>query len=367
MSFLSGLMGGSKTNIPASGFYAMPGEYQSLYNSLLGQANTLYGDNDKAAAAFTPMPLTEGENAAMEKMYAGFAPTEQSLRQDIGMFMNPYDDYVINSINREATGMNSLVNQQATQAGQQGSNRSFLGTSDVEQNRLNNIGTFRQSQYNNSINNVLNSLIPQRQQDAYNSLQAGTYERGIDNATRLAPYTALNAGQMSLNGFPTSFGDFGSQAQTIKTGGGLGGLLGAAGGLASMATGNPMFSILGGAASGYSGGGGLPGLISGAAQGGFTNFGSLGQNVGSFFSSSPMGPYLPYGVSDERLKEEVEYVGMENGYKVYEFSYIGGSERYKGVMAQDLLEMDENHPAVHETNGYYYVNYGMIGVEMRQV
>ncbi len=46
---------------------------------------------------------------------------------------------------------NSLVNQAATRAGQQGSNRSFLGTSDVEQNRLNNIGQFRQSQYNNAV------------------------------------------------------------------------------------------------------------------------------------------------------------------------------------------------------------------------
>lgn len=363
MGFFSGLTGSKKTTVPASGYYATLPEYQQLYESLLGSANGLYGDIDKAAAAFAPMPLNEGEKSALEKLYAGFTPTAQSLGADISMLTNPYDEFVINKINREATGMNSLVNQQATQAGQQGSNRSFLGTSDVEQNRLNNIGVFRQNQYNTTIDQILNSLTPSRRADAMGALTGGTYEREIDNATRLAPYTALQAGQQSLNGFPTNFGNFGSPETTVKTGGGLGGILGLAGSVASIATGNPMFAIGGNALGGMSNGGGLSGLISGAAQGGFSGFGNLGQNVGSFFSSSPMGPYLPYGVSDERLKEDVVYVGEENGHKVYEFKYIGGSARYRGVIAQEVLQIDPEAVRVRP-DGFYEVNYDRIGVEM---
>lgn len=280
MGLLSGLTGGSKTNVPASGFYAMPGPYQGLYNSLLGQANTLYGDNAKAAEAFTPTPINEGERAALDKLYAGFAPTEQSLRSDISMFMNPYDDYVINDINREATGQNSLINQAANRAGQQGSNRSFLGTSDVEQQRLNSIGQFRQGQYNTSINNVLNSLIPQRQQDANNAMTAGSFERGIDMGTKQAPYTALSMGQQSLAGFPTSFGDFGSPATTVKSGGGLGGLLGTVGSIASMATGNPIFGIAGNAIGG--------GMSSGSPSGIFSGIQGLGSNMGLWGGLDPV-------------------------------------------------------------------------------
>lgn len=280
MGFLSGLTGGQKTKIPSSGFYAMPSQYQGLYNTLLGQANNLYGDNAAAAQAFTPTPINAGERTALDNLYAGFAPTEDSIRRDTQMFMNPYNDYVINDINREAQGQNSLVNQAATRAGQQGSNRSFLGTSDVEQQRLNSIGQFRQGQYNTALNAVLNNLIPQRQQDASNAMTAGSFERGIDMGTKQAPYAALTAGQQSLAGFPTSFGNFGTQEQTIKTGGGLGGLLGTVGSIASLATGNPIFGIAGNAIGG--------GMSGGSPSGIFSGIQGLGSNLGLWGGLDPV-------------------------------------------------------------------------------
>jgi len=69
--------------------------------------------------------------------------------------------------------------------------------------------------------------------------------------------------------------------------------------------------------------------------------------------------------SDIRLKENVKYVGDENGHKLYEFSYKGKPERYVGVMAQEVKEIVPE--AVSEIDGYLAVNYGMIGLEMRQV
>lgn len=343
MGFFDSLTGKQKTTVPASGFYSQLSQFRDLYSELLNNANSLYNINsDQATKDFTPMPLTGGEQTAIDNIYRGFAPTEQSLRSDISMFMNPFDDYVINDINRQATGANSLVNQAATQAGQQGSNRSFLGTSDVEQNRLNSIGQFRQNQYNSSINNVLNSLIPQRQQDASNALTAGTYERGLDTQTRQAPYAALAAGQNSLAGFPTSFGNLGSREQVIKTGGGLGGFL-------NGPVGQIGLSALTGGGSALFGGSGLLGM---------------NQALGSLGSSSAMGPYQGF-FSDRRLKYDIEEYGEENGFKLYKFKYENGDGKdYIGVMADEVKKIMPE--AVTQNGGYDMVNYDMIGVRFRE-
>lgn len=270
MGFFDSLTGKQSTKIPASGYYAMPPGYQSLYSGLLGQAQeTLLPNGQLNTQMFTPMGQTGDETQAFGMARQGLAPTEESLRRDIQMQMNPYDDFVIGGMNREAQGQNSLVNQYATQAGQQGSNRSFLGTSDVEQNRLNNIGQFRQGQYNTAVNNALGPMANLKQQDIQNLLGIGGFQRELDSQTRQAPYTALQAGQASLSGFPTQFGQFGSPEQTIKTGGGLGGLL-----------------------SGPIGQLGLSALTSGGSSV-FGGSGLLGANqaLGSLASSSPMGPY----------------------------------------------------------------------------
>lgn len=122
----------------------MPPEYQQLYMGLLGEANNVLLPGGKLNVdAFTPLAQTSEEDKAQALINQGIAPTPESLQADLSMLMNPFDEYVINDMNRQATGANSLVNQNASRAGQQGSNRSFLGTSDVEQQRLNSIGQFR--------------------------------------------------------------------------------------------------------------------------------------------------------------------------------------------------------------------------------
>lgn len=213
----------SKQKIPATGFYSQPAGYQQLYNSVLGNTNEgLEGINP---AMFTSAPLSEGGTNGLNSIYNGFTPDSEQLQSDISMLSNPFDEYVVNGINREATGQNSLVNQYSTLAGQQGSNRSFLGTSDVEQNRLNNIGMFKRDNYNSAVNASLGSLTNSRRADANGAYQAGDNERSIETQDQLAPLQALLAQQGLLSGIPTSFGNFGTKQQTIKTGGGLSGLL----------------------------------------------------------------------------------------------------------------------------------------------
>ena len=69
--------------------------------------------------------------------------------------------------------------------------------------------------------------------------------------------------------------------------------------------------------------------------------------------------------SDARIKDNIEYVGMENGFKTYEFNYLGRDNRYKGVMAQEV--MVERPDAVEIQDGFYRVNYDAIGVQFEAV
>ena len=75
------------------------------------------------------------------------------------------------------------------------------------------------------------------------------------------------------------------------------------------------------------------------------------------------------GVSDIRLKENIYEVDVSpSGIKIYEFKYIDGVDRYRGVMAQDLLEIDSKHPAVStDSKGFYVVDYGLLDVNMEKI
>lgn len=309
---VSGLFGGEEQSqaTPASGFYSLPLEYQKLFTNVANKGNKLLLGKG-GANLFTPMEVTDDEAVAFDALRGGFAPTEESLRADRALFENPFNSSVINAINQEAKGENSLVNQYATQAGQQGSNRSFLGTSDVEQKRLDSIGQFRQGQYNKTIDDIFSKLIPTRQSDAQNLLNIGSFERNLDSATRQAPYTALQAAGGLVGGLPTSFGTS-SQAANVSSG---------------SSTGDTLSKV-------------SQGL-------------QIAGTIAGFFS-------------DERLKENFEFEGVENGHNVYSYNYIGEpDQRYIGVKAQEVK--DKNMDAVFVHNGKLAVHYDRIGVEHRKV
>ena len=54
-----------------------------------------------------------------------------------------------------------------------------------------------------------------------------------------------------------------------------------------------------------------------------------------------------------------------DGYPIYEFSYLGSRKRYRGVMAQDVVKT--NPMAVHIQNGLLYVDYSKVDVDMELV
>lgn len=220
MGFLSGLLGGKKQKVPASGFYAQPKAFQKLYKGILNQAqDVVLPGGQLNSAAFTPMGPTADETTAFQNIRQGFTPTPNSLTADIGMQMNPFDQFVIDEINRQAQGENSILQQNISNAGQMGSNRQMFGAGDIDRNRLQQIGLFKQGQFNTSLQNALNTLPASRRLDTQGMLGIGDFQRQLALQQAQAPFQVMQAGLGLLGGFG-QMGQ-GTPETTVKSGGGF--------------------------------------------------------------------------------------------------------------------------------------------------
>lgn len=72
--------------------------------------------------------------------------------------------------------------------------------------------------------------------------------------------------------------------------------------------------------------------------------------------------------SDRRLKENIEAVGQDEdtGLTLYEFNYIGETQRYRGVMADEVQRVMPRAVSL-DADGYAMVDYNMLGIEMVEV
>ncbi|MEW9805452.1 tail fiber domain-containing protein [Mesorhizobium sp. ZMM04-5] len=71
--------------------------------------------------------------------------------------------------------------------------------------------------------------------------------------------------------------------------------------------------------------------------------------------------------SDIRLKTDIKPAGTaSNGLPLYDFRYLWSDEVYRGVMAQDVLEVFPD-AVTTMPNGYLAVRYDMLGLEMTRV
>ena len=70
--------------------------------------------------------------------------------------------------------------------------------------------------------------------------------------------------------------------------------------------------------------------------------------------------------SDKRLKRSIHLLtSLHNGMKIYTFKYLWSDVVYVGVMAQDLLKNPTwKHAVITKANGFYAVNYEMLGLKM---
>ena len=69
--------------------------------------------------------------------------------------------------------------------------------------------------------------------------------------------------------------------------------------------------------------------------------------------------------SDVRVKDNIKYAGAKNGFNLYEFNYLGSDNRYRGVMAQEVMK--QRPDAVESRNGVYWVDYGALGIQLEAV
>ena len=174
--------------------------------------------------------------------------------------------------------------------------------------------------------------------DRYNTNQTNLYNRlaGVSGTGQTAANTLGQAGQNYANQVSSNlFGaanaqGAGSIAQANAWGTGLN---------------NIAKSFGGNSSSGYN-----------PAASGFYNSGT--------FNSGAAASGLPW--SDIRLKEDIKFIGVENGHNMWEFRYIGKPQKYIGVMSYEVMKT--NPDAVHlADNGFYCVDYSKLGVEFREV
>jgi hypothetical protein len=88
--------------------------------------------------------------------------------------------------------------------------------------------------------------------------------------------------------------------------------------------------------------------------------GLIGTGIGAYGALNP---------SDRRLKQDIELVGRDERtmLPLYEYAYKSDpSRRFIGVMA-DEVEAYMPEAVGEDENGYKFVNYGMLGIEMMEV
>lgn len=102
-------------------------------------------------------------------------------------------------------------------------------------------------------------------------------------------------------------------------------------------------------------------------NGGWANTDNNGANLPSGPPPNPpQAPEPPLAASDIRLKRDIHLLAtLNDGLKIYSFRYLWAPTTYVGVMAQDLLENPAWRTAVvSQANGFYAVNYAMLGLRM---
>ena len=106
------------------------------------------------------------------------------------------------------------------------------------------------------------------------------------------------------------------------------------------------------------------GLLQSAAAGSAGNYGTNTQTSTQPFNGLQAAGALGslFTKSDARLKSGIVPVGVKNGHVIYEWQYLGSTARYRGVMAQDVIDIDPM--AVIIQDGYFAVDYARLGFEM---
>lgn len=224
MGFFGGLgqtiLGGSSgsSSSQTGGFNALPESIKGAYGDFGQQIQDILKSGN-LTNMYKPLAQTASETKAYGAIDTGFAPTAETLQSDISMQQNPYDQYVIDEINRQSGGDYSVLKQALGEAGQSGSNRQVLGANDIDLSRLNQIGGFKQQGYQTALQNALTTLPGARQQDAQNQLGAASNQRTLNAQEQQAPINALQQIAAALGILPTTEGSTTSSSKSSSSNG----------------------------------------------------------------------------------------------------------------------------------------------------
>ncbi|WP_208441736.1 tail fiber domain-containing protein [Bartonella raoultii] len=73
------------------------------------------------------------------------------------------------------------------------------------------------------------------------------------------------------------------------------------------------------------------------------------------------------GLSDVRAKENILLEGEKKGYSLYSFNYKGNPQRYRGVLAQEVLRLKPEAVFMNAKTKLLHVDYDKIGLKMEKV
>lgn len=70
-------------------------------------------------------------------------------------------------------------------------------------------------------------------------------------------------------------------------------------------------------------------------------------------------------MSDERLKENIQFIKKIDGINIYKFDYIDGNKNQIGVIAQEVLKTPYKEAVLKDKSGYYKVDYSKLPILVR--
>jgi len=219
------ILGGSDSksgNSSQSGFSLLPPELQKAFKDYATNVTGQMGNNATASDLFKLPTLNPGAtNAISQLSNQDFTVNPENLNKNIGMQLNnPYQQNVINQIEKAQNGNLSQLNTMLTNAGTFGSNRGVVGASDIANTAADQIGSYMSGQYNNALQNAMTTIPGQQMASANAATGAGQLEQQQKYQNQQSPIASLMAYGQMLGAIPQSGGSQsqGASSATSSTG-----------------------------------------------------------------------------------------------------------------------------------------------------
>lgn len=289
-----------------------------------------------------------GQNASdLYNQYFSGNPNQGAMQAGADYANNPFVDGLINSSSRDVT-------RQLFERDLPGLTRNAAGTGNLNSTRAGVESAITQRGAADRLSDMTSNI-----RSSFFDKGVGQYNQNLSNALN-TNNQLMNAGNFGLNALNNGQ-DFGLNA--FKGGQAAGGLfqiqdqaeLDANKGQFDESQANllnALKSIAGIAGVGGTFNGGAN-SSSGVATSRPSTAASLGSALGAFFS-------------DTRMKENVQLVGRTDaGHNIYEYDYkpefkdVAGHGRFRGVMAQEVLELNPEAISI-ASNGYMMVDYSKV-------